>query len=45
MSYWGYGPEERKSFGISDNMIRLACGIENSSDIIKDLEQALATES
>lgn len=45
MSYWGYGPEERKSFGISDNMIRLACGIENSSDIIEDLEQALATES
>ena len=45
MSYWGYGPEERKSFGISDNMIRLACGIENSSDIIEDLEQALAAES
>ena len=42
MSYWGYGPEERKSFGISDNMIRLACGIENSSDIIEDLQQALA---
>ena len=43
MSYWGYGPEERKSFGISDNMIRLACGIENSRDIIEDLQQALAT--
>ena len=43
MSYWGYEPEERKSFGISDNMIRLACGIENSSDIIEDLQQALAT--
>lgn len=45
MSYWGYGPEERKSFGISDNMIRLACGIENSSDIIEDLEQALDASS
>lgn len=43
MSYWGYGPDERKSFGISDNMIRLACGIENSRDIIEDLQQALAT--
>lgn len=45
MSYWGYGPEERKSFGISDNMIRLACGIENSSDIIEDLRQALDASS
>jgi cystathionine gamma-synthase len=44
MSYWGYQPEERKAFGISDNMIRLACGIENSSDIIEDLQQALAVK-
>ncbi len=42
MSYWGYTPEDRASFGITDNMVRLACGIENSSDIIADLEQALA---
>ena len=42
MSYWGYSPEERASFGITDNMIRLACGIENAEDIIADLEQALA---
>lgn len=42
MSYWGYSPEERASFGITDNMIRLACGIENSEDIIADLAQALA---
>ena len=41
MSYWGYTPEERAAFGITDNMIRLACGIENSADIIADLEQAL----
>jgi cystathionine gamma-synthase len=41
MSYWGYTPAERAGFGISDNMIRLACGIENSEDIIADLEQAL----
>jgi len=34
MSYWGYTPEERASFGITDNMIRLACGIENAEDII-----------
>ena len=42
MSYWGYTPEERVGFGITDNMIRLACGIENNEDIIADLEQALA---
>lgn len=41
MSYWGYTPEERAKFGITDNMIRLACGIENSEDIIADLQQAL----
>ena len=41
MSYWNYSPEERKSFGISDNMIRLACGIEDSQDLIADLGQAL----
>ena len=41
MSYWGYTPEERASFGITDNMIRLACGIENTNDIIADLEQAI----
>lgn len=42
MSYFTRTPEERKQFGISDNMIRLALGIENSEDIIADLEQALA---
>ncbi len=42
MSYYQCTVEERKRFGISDNMIRLACGIENEEDIIADLEQALA---
>jgi cystathionine gamma-synthase len=41
MSYWTYSKAERAEFGISDNMIRLACGIENSADIIADLDQAL----
>jgi cystathionine gamma-synthase len=41
MSYWSYSPEERAAFGIPDNMIRLACGIEDSSDLIADLAQAL----
>jgi len=42
MSYWSYSPAERAGFGITDNMIRLACGIENSEDLIADLEQALS---
>ena len=43
MSYFNYTPEQRESFGIRDNMIRLALGIENTEDLIADLEQALAT--
>jgi cystathionine gamma-synthase len=41
MSYWNYSPEDRASFGISDNMIRLACGIEDAADLIADLSAAL----
>jgi cystathionine gamma-synthase len=41
MSYYECSPEERQRFGIPDNMIRLACGIENSADLIADLNQAL----
>ncbi|HVA50012.1 MAG TPA: aminotransferase class I/II-fold pyridoxal phosphate-dependent enzyme [Pirellulales bacterium] len=41
MSYYECSPEERRCFGIPDNMIRLACGIENASDLIADLDQAL----
>ena len=41
MSYWNYSPAERAAFRIPDNMIRLACGIEDSGDLIADLSQAL----
>ncbi|NIL95663.1 MAG: cystathionine gamma-synthase [Planctomycetales bacterium] len=41
MSYYECTPEERERFGIPDNMIRLACGIENTKDLIDDLAQAL----
>jgi cystathionine gamma-synthase len=41
MSYLDYSPEQRLSFGIYDNMIRLSCGIENAADLIADLDQAL----
>ena len=41
MSYFHCTPEERQTFGIPDNMIRLSCGIENTDDLIADLAQAL----
>lgn len=41
MSYWSYSAEERAVFGIPDNMIRMACGIEDADDLIADLAQAL----
>lgn len=41
MSYYEVPPEDRKRFGIPDNMIRLSCGIENTEDLIEDLRQAL----
>lgn len=41
MSYYECTPEDRRQFGIPDNMIRLACGLENAEDLIADLAQAL----
>ena len=41
MSYWNYTPQERQGFRITDNMIRMACGIEDADDLIADLAQAL----
>lgn len=43
MSYWNYSAAERATFGIPENMIRMACGIEDAADLIADLDQALAT--
>ena len=42
MSYYQASPEDRQAWGIPDNMIRLACGIEDADDLIADLAQALA---
>ena len=41
MSYYKCTPEERVQYGIPDNMIRMACGIEDADDLIADLDQAL----
>ena len=42
MSYWDQSPEQRAELGITDSLVRLACGIEDAADLIEDLDQALA---
>jgi cystathionine gamma-synthase len=41
MSFYDLTSEERLAVGIRDNLVRLACGIEDTEDIIADLTQAL----
>jgi cystathionine gamma-synthase len=41
MSYWDRTPEQRAELGIRDSLIRLACGVEDSQDLIADIEQAI----
>jgi cystathionine gamma-synthase len=41
MSYWDVPREERLGYGITDSLVRLACGIEDTEDLISDLLQAL----
>ena len=42
MSFWDVPPAERQSYGITDNLVRYSCGIEDPDDLIADLDQALA---
>jgi cystathionine gamma-synthase len=42
MSYYELSSEERLEAGIEDNLVRFSVGIEDTADIILDLEQALA---
>lgn len=41
MTHSSLTSEERESLGITDTLIRLSVGIENSEDLINDLDQAL----
>jgi cystathionine gamma-synthase len=45
ISYYNCSRQERLELGIKDGLIRLAVGIEDTRDIIQDLEQALASVS
>ncbi|MDX2159836.1 MAG: aminotransferase class I/II-fold pyridoxal phosphate-dependent enzyme [bacterium] len=42
MSYYEKTTEERLALGMKDNLVRFAIGIEDTDDILEDLEQALA---
>jgi cystathionine gamma-synthase len=41
MSYYEKTSEERLELGIKDNLVRFAVGIEDTDDLLDDLEQAL----
>jgi cystathionine gamma-synthase len=41
LSFLDFTPEARQAIGITDNMIRISCGIEDPEDLVADLAQAL----
>ena len=41
MSHGALSSEERDRLGVTDNLVRLSVGIEDSEDLLEDLEQAL----
>jgi cystathionine beta-lyase/cystathionine gamma-synthase len=42
MTHASMPPEERKRAGVGDGLIRLSVGVEDVSDLISDLENALS---
>jgi cystathionine gamma-synthase len=42
MSYFELSTEERLAIGIKDNLVRLSVGLEDTQDLITDLDRALA---
>lgn len=41
MSYYELAPEARRQLGIEDSLVRYAAGIEDTDDLLADVEQAL----
>ena len=41
-SHAGMSPADRERLGITDDLVRLSCGIEGTRDLIADFDQALA---
>jgi cystathionine beta-lyase/cystathionine gamma-synthase len=42
MTHASVPPERRKAIGLTDSLIRISAGVEDSQDLIDDIEQALA---
>lgn len=42
MTHSTYTPEERAAAGISDGLVRLSAGLEDTADLLADIERALA---
>ncbi|MYC95565.1 MAG: aminotransferase class I/II-fold pyridoxal phosphate-dependent enzyme [Caldilineaceae bacterium SB0661_bin_32] len=43
VSYFDTAPEDRRALGITDELVRLSVGIEDTDDLLADFEQALAS--
>lgn len=43
MTHYGVPKEQREKYGITDGLIRMSIGMENSEDILADLQQALGS--
>ncbi len=43
-THHGMTPEERTRRGIVDGMVRVSCGLEDASDLVTDLDQALSDD-
>jgi cystathionine gamma-synthase len=43
MSYFELSTEEREAIGIKNSLVRYAVGVEDTNDILNDVQQALAT--
>lgn len=43
-SHAGMSPSDRERAGVTDDLIRLSCGIENAEDLVDDFRQALESQ-
>ena len=41
MSHWDLSPEDRLALGVTDTLVRLSIGLEDTETLIADLSQAL----
>jgi len=41
MTHAGIPKERREASGVYDDLVRVSCGIEDSEDLVRDVQQAL----